>query len=152
MKTAPNSELISPCGMNCAICASYLAMKNDVKSKGIRMPYCAGCRPRNKKCAFLKKHCSKLSNCEVSFCFECEGFPCDRLKSIDGRYKSLYRMSMIENLVFIKANGLEKFLDSQEQSWRCGNCGELVCCHNGLCFKCNLEKLSIKKQKYRWDE
>ncbi|MFC1995459.1 DUF3795 domain-containing protein [Chloroflexota bacterium] len=50
-----NEELIAPCGMNCGICSGYLASKYDIKSKGIKMPYCIGCRPRDKKCAFLKK-------------------------------------------------------------------------------------------------
>ena len=152
MTAEKDPELISPCGMNCAICSGYLSYKNDVKNKGIRMPYCIGCRPRNKNCAFLKKHCSKLANDEVIFCFECSSFPCDRLRTIDSRYKSRYRMSMIENLNFIKENGIEKFLDNQEKSWKCGNCGELVCCHNGICFNCSIEKLRNRKQKYRWDE
>jgi hypothetical protein len=42
-------ELIAPCGMNCAICSGYLVYEHDVKSKRIRMPYCSGCRLRNKK-------------------------------------------------------------------------------------------------------
>jgi hypothetical protein len=113
---------------------------------------CPGCRPRNKKCAFLKGHCSKLSKGEVTFCFECASFPCDRLRTIDSRYRSRYRMSMIENLSFIKENGMEKFLECQEETWKCQNCGELISCHNGLCFNCDLEKLKNKKQKYRWNE
>jgi len=48
-------DLIAPCGMNCALCASYLALVNDLKSKGIKISYCTGCRARNKKCAFMKK-------------------------------------------------------------------------------------------------
>jgi len=144
--------LVAPCGMNCALCSGFLALKNDLKSKGIRMIRCTGCRPRNKKCAFLKKHCSKLSKGEVTFCFECESFPCKRLRTIDERYRSRYRMSMIENLRFIREHGMEKFLEEQEKSWKCLNCGELICCHNGLCFNCDLEKLRNKKQKYRWKE
>ncbi len=46
-------ELIAPCGMDCAVCSSYLALKNDVRAKGVRMAYCKGCRPRDKKCSFL---------------------------------------------------------------------------------------------------
>ncbi len=144
--------MISPCGMNCALCSSYLAFKNDVTSKGVKMPYCKGCRPRNKNCAFLKKSCSKLLNGEVNFCFECTSFPCDRLTSIDKRYKSLFRMSMIENLNLIKEKGIDKFLTEQNEVWKCKSCGELICCHNGICYKCSLEKLKSKKQKYRWDE
>jgi hypothetical protein len=147
-----NPDLIAPCGMNCALCAGYLALKNDLKSKGIMVISCPGCRPRNKKCAFLKKQCSKLSNGEVTFCFECNSFPCDRLRTIDKRYRSRYRMSMIENLNFIKENGMKKFLNSQEKTWKCQDCGELISCHNGLCFNCDLEKLKNRKQKYRWNE
>ncbi|MCW4044943.1 MAG: DUF3795 domain-containing protein [Candidatus Bathyarchaeota archaeon] len=152
MKTAKDllSDLIAPCGMNCALCASYLALKNDVKNKGVHMPYCAGCRPRNKNCAFLKKHCSKLRNAEVTFCYECSSFPFDRLKTIDNRYKARYRMSMIDNLNFIKQQGMLKFLAEQEKSWSCPNCGKTVCCHNGVCFNCSLDKLISIKEKYRW--
>jgi hypothetical protein len=126
MKAERDSELVSPCGMNCALCSGYLAFKNDVRRNDIRMPYCTGCRPRNKNCAFLKKHCSKLQNGEVTFCFECTSFPCERLKTIDNRYKSRYRMSMIENLSFIKDNGIEKFLKEQNETWKCKTCGHTV--------------------------
>jgi len=61
-------ELIAPCGMNCAVCSGYLALKNDVKAKGVRMPYCKGCRPRDKKCAFLKKRCDLLLNKQLEYC------------------------------------------------------------------------------------
>lgn len=152
MKTTIDPDLIAPCGMNCALCAGYLAAKNDLKNKRIKMINCPGCRPRNKKCAFLKGHCTQLSNREVTYCFECTSFPCDKLKTIDKRYRSRYRMSMIENLNFIKQNGIEKFLKSQEETWKCPNCGELISCHNGLCFNCDLEKLRNKKKKYRWSE
>lgn len=153
MKTAKNliPELIAPCGMNCALCASYLALQSEVKSKGIRIPYCTGCRPRNKQCAFIKKQCSKLLNGEVTYCYECTSFPCDRLKAIDDRYKERYKMSMIENLSFIKEHGMQNFLEEQAKRWKCPNCGEMICCHNGICFNCDLEKLRSKKEKYRWN-
>jgi len=152
LKMAIDPKLISPCGMNCAICASYLAQRNDIKNKGVRMPYCVGCRPRNKNCAFLKKHCAKIAKGEVTFCFECDSFPCKNLITIDRRYRTRYRMSMIENLIFIKENGMEKFLEEQEKTWKCQTCGELLSCHNGLCFNCDLEKIRNKRQKYRWNE
>lgn len=148
---AKNPELIAPCGMNCALCANYLSLKNNVKSQGIRMPECTGCRPRGKQCAYIKKQCPQL-NAENAFCYECGDFPCHRLKTIDARYQSRYRMSMIENLTFIKEQGLERFLDAQAQKWRCPTCGEMVCCHNGLCFRCDLEKLGAKKKKFRWED
>jgi hypothetical protein len=147
-----NEELIAPCGMNCGICSGYLAFKHETKTKSIRMPYCAGCRPREKKCAFLKKRCDRLLNKQVTFCYECPDYPCENLNHIDKRYKTLYSMSMIENLEFIKKHGIGRFLEKEAAKWQCPECGEVICCHNGLCFNCGLDKLRQKKQKYRWDE
>ena len=145
-------ELIAPCGMNCAVCASYLAKKNKIKEKGVKIPYCDGCRPRNKRCAFLMKSCLLLSENKVRYCHECKDFPCSKLESIDKRYRERYRMSMIENLNFIREKGIEKFLLSEKKKWQCPECGEIISCHNGLCFECDLEKLNKLKNKYRWEE
>ncbi|MFC1942706.1 DUF3795 domain-containing protein [Chloroflexota bacterium] len=147
-----DKELIAPCGMNCEICSGYLASKHDIKSEGIRMPCCAGCRPRDKKCAFLKKRCSLLLGNQVEYCYECESFPCTGLIHIDNRYKTLYRMSMIENLESIKTKGITEFLESEAERWKCPECGAVICCHNGICFNCGLEMLRNKKNQYRWED
>lgn len=151
-KEKMNQELIAPCGMNCGICSGYLALKNDVKSKGIRMAYCTGCRPRDKMCAFLKKRCNRLLEGQVQYCYECDDFPCANLLKLDKRYRALYRMSMIENLEYIKENGVEQFLKREEEKWKCPQCGEIICCHNGICFSCRLDKLKNKKKLYRWED
>ena len=145
-------ELIAPCGMNCGICSGYLAFKYDVKSKGIRMPYCIGCRPRDKQCAFLKKRCNLLLEGKVQYCYECEDFPCTRLQHLDQRYSSNFRMSMLENLEYIRENGIEQFLLKEEEKWKCPECGAVICCHNGICFNCGLDKLKNKKKRYRWED
>jgi hypothetical protein len=147
-----NEELIAPCGMNCAICSGYLARQYEVKSQGIRMPYCTGCRPRDKQCAFLKKRCQLLLSGQVQYCYECPDFPCERLRHIDRRYKTFFRISLIENLEDIKEKGIEAFLKKEEEKWRCPECGGVICCHNGICFNCGVEKLKAKKRKYRWEE
>jgi len=147
-----NEELIAPCGMNCAICSGYLAYQHDVKSMGIRMPYCAGCRPRDKQCAFLKKRCELLLADKVRYCYECDNFPCERLEHLDKRYRTHFRMSMLENLKYIKKNGIIQFLEKEQKTWVCSGCGGVICCHNGLCFDCSLDILREKKQKYCWDE
>jgi len=138
--------------MNCGICSGYLAFKHDVKSRGIGMPYCSGCRPRDKKCAFLKKRCDLLLGGQVQYCYECKDFPCSRLANIDKRYRASFRMSMIENLEFIRKNGIKTFLEKEEQRWKCPGCGAEICCHNGICFNCGLNKLKNKKKLYRWED
>jgi hypothetical protein len=152
MKKEMQEILIAPCGMNCALCSSYLAMKVDLKKQGIQRSYCTGCRPRGKNCAFMKKACEKLGNGLIKYCHECADFPCRRLKGLDKRYRERYRMSMIENLEFIRDKGMAAFLKQQTKQWKCPECGGVICCHNGLCFKCGVEKLKAKHLKYSWEE
>ena len=148
-----NEELIAPCGMNCAICSGYLALEHDVKSKGIRMPYCSGCRPRDKQCAFLKKKCELLLAAKVRYCYECGSFPCERLEHLDKRYRTYFKMSMIDNLEYIKKNGINQFLEKEKERWTCPECGGVICCHNGICFDCSLSKLKKNRKKlYRWED
>ena len=151
MESFNKISLIAPCGMNCGLCVSYLAMKYDLKKQGFRKTYCSGCLPRGKNCTFMKNHCDLLGKGLVRFCYECENFPCIRLKALDKRYRTKYHMSMIENLEFIKEHDIERFLEKEEAKWCCSECGEVICCHNGLCLNCGLDKLRQNK-KYRWDE
>jgi len=127
-------------------------LEYNIKSKGVRMAYCKGCRPRDKKCAFLKKKCSLILNNQVEFCYECRDFPCENLKHSDERYRTFFHTSLIDNLNFIKEYGLVKFLEKEEKKWECPNCGKTICCHNGICFNCGLEKLKNKKKLYRWED
>ncbi|MBI5001247.1 MAG: DUF3795 domain-containing protein [Euryarchaeota archaeon] len=152
MEKNERALLVAPCGMDCAICGAYLAGKHDVKSKGVRMPYCKGCRPRGKMCAFLKKRCPTLMQGGVEFCFECGSFPCGRLRTIDKRYRERYRTSLIGNSKLLRKIGMGAFLRKQEKEWRCAKCGGTICCHNGLCFACDIYELRKRKQKYRWRE
>jgi len=101
----PREILIAPCGMDCAICAQYLARQNEVKKKRIKIPYCTGCRIRGKNCAFIIKHCALLRQGKVKYCFECMKFPCRRLKVLDNRYRKRFHMSMIENNELMKKYG-----------------------------------------------
>ena len=144
--------LIAPCGMNCALCSGYLAREYDLRKKGIMKVYCTGCRPRDKMCSFLRKRCELLKNGSVQYCYECDDFPCENLRHLDKRYSTLYRMSMVENLEYIRDNGIGQFLEKEKEKWKCPECGEVICCHNGICFNCGLDKLKNKKRRYRWED
>ena len=144
-------QLSAPCGMNCGLCISYLAMKHELNKKGFARRYCAGCLPRGKNCTFMANHCNLLGKGLVRFCYECVNFPCRRLKDLDKRYRTKCHMSMIENLEFIKKCGMESFLEKETVKWSCPECGGTICCHNGLCLNCSLDKLRQNK-KYRWEE
>jgi hypothetical protein len=126
-------ELIAVCGMNCRICLSYFGYTMSGKK---RKNPCPGCRPTNKICAFIKKRCRKTLLKEVDYCFECDSFPCEILEKLDKKYRERFKMSMIDNLNFIKKNGIEKFLKSQEEKYRCDECGDVICVHNSKCYAC----------------
>jgi len=99
-----DNNLIAPCGMNCGICMAYLRKKNK----------CNGCRAINTwnpktrvECKI--KNCSSLNTSGREFCYECEQYPCKLLKNMDIRYRTKYKMSVIENLESIRDKGLESF-------------------------------------------
>jgi hypothetical protein len=144
-------NLIAPCGMNCSLCVAYQFMKMDINKQGFHKKYCPGCIPRGENCTHMGDRCELLGKGSVRFCFECEAFPCKRLKNLDKRYRTKYHMSMIENLQSIKEHGIQRFLEKEEQKWQCPECGEVICCHNGLCLNCDLDRL-LHNKKYRWNE
>jgi hypothetical protein len=135
-KNPISKELIAPCGMNCAICSRYLAYVNNLKRS-----QCIGCRPAKKNCgAVLKNKCMGNKNIfkgNGSFCFECGFYPCRKLKHLDERYRTNYRMSMIENLESIKKHGIIQFARNQYKKHHCRKCGGLISTHNNKCFKCD---------------
>lgn len=143
-------ELVAPCGMNCNVCANYLAMQNDLLKKGFHKSYCPGCRPRGKNCLFMNNQCLKVGNGLIRFCYECGDFPCPRLKALDKRYRTFYHMSMIENLNFIKEQGMKGFLEKETEKWKCPECKNLISCHNGVCFQCHPGDLKNRTIISRW--
>ena len=124
--------LIAPCGMNCGICIGYLREKNK----------CAGCnsdgenKPNScKKCRI--KNCEYLSDDESGFCYDCERYPCTRLKQLDKRYRTKYHMSMIENLNTIQLKGIDTFIELENQKWTCSYCNARLSAHRNECPECN---------------
>ena len=101
-------ELVASCGMNCGVCLHYLRKRNK----------CLGCFSGRKvnqrpiKCGI--KLCKDRHG---EYCFNCDKFPCERLKRLDKRYRDKYGMSEIENLEYIRDKGLKKFLEKESKSW-----------------------------------
>lgn len=101
-------KLIAPCGMDCGICKAYLRKENK----------CPGCFTGRKvngriiKCG--RRLCKERKG---DFCFECAKFPCDSIKRLDKRYREKYGMSEIENLEYIKDNGIKAFVEKENKKW-----------------------------------
>jgi len=128
--------LIAPCGMNCGVCIGHIREKNQ----------CPGCNEKDayessygRKCTI--RSCQILNSNNWKFCSNnCEKYPCMRLKNLDMRYRTKYGMSMIENLGNIKKFGIEKFVETEQNRWKCSECGVLLCVHRTSCLKCDTKR------------
>jgi hypothetical protein len=130
------SGLIAPCGMNCGICMGYLLRKKD------RCPGCRGSdEQKSASCVRCRiKNCRFFQDGKSRFCYDCDQFPCARLKQLDKRYRTKYGMSMIENLANIKELGLREFVRNEKLRWACPECGGTICVHRGICAACGARK------------
>jgi hypothetical protein len=132
-----DKSLIAPCGMNCGTCIAYLREKNR----------CPGCRIYSAdkaisiqrciipKCIYLDKTASK-------FCYDCEKYPCKRVKQLDKRYSTKYRTSFIENLMMIREKGIDAFLDFESKRRTCKDCGSVLSVHRNKCLSCGNDLIS----------
>lgn len=127
-----DKSLIAPCGMNCGTCIAYLRNKNT----------CPGCRVNSddkavsvRRCIIQK--CVQLEMTESKFCYECDTYPCKRLKQLDKRYRTRYSTSFIENLTMIKEKGIEKFLVFESERRTCITCGSVLSVHRNHCLSCH---------------
>ena len=125
-------ELVAPCGMDCGVCIGHLRDRRP----------CPGCNDKDDSakpnhcvvCAI--KRCEHLAEGSSALCIECPVFPCARLRRLDTRYRSKYRMSMIENLGEVRRVGAEAFVESERARWACGHCGALLSVHRTACPAC----------------
>ena len=123
------TQLIAPCGMNCSVCIAYLRKERR----------CLHCRvdDSNEPPTILNciiRNCETIKTNQSGFCYECESYPCKRLKQLDKRYRTKYSMSMIENLESIKGIGLSDFVENERERWHCAKCGGVICVHRVLLF------------------
>jgi hypothetical protein len=132
-------ELVAPCGMNCGICKAYLAYSRGISKKKGKVIHCPGCLPRQKNCV-IKRGCKMLKKNEIEFCFECKDMPCENLDRLDRRYRKRYDMSMVENLKEIRDQGINEFLKTQEEKYKCPKCGDVISVHDRKCYVCGYTK------------
>ncbi len=102
-------KIIAPCGMNCGICKAHLRQNNP----------CQGCNDAGLEKPKTRAQC-QLRLCDKrkgTFCYDCAEFPCERLRRLDNRYRTRYDMSEIENLTYIRDNGMKKFVEEEHRKW-----------------------------------
>lgn len=125
---------IAPCGMNCGTCIAYLREKKK----------CPGCRVLSadkavsvQRCIITK--CINLEKTKSKFCYDCEKYPCKRIKQLDLRYRTRYGTSFVENLAMIKEKGIAAFLDFESGRRTCPECGSILSVHRSYCIECKTD-------------
>ncbi len=120
-------ENIAKRGMNCALCIAY---QSKIKP-------CPGCRNNLSNARRGCQNCYYYRcNPKLAYCYECEKFPCQKLRKLDQRYIRKYHMSMIENLLNIKEHVIDNFISQQEKKYTCKNCQEIISVHRDYCLNC----------------
>lgn len=121
--------MFAPCGMNCIVCYKHCYHKKP----------CAGClnsdigKPEHcRKCAI--KDCVRDKG--LSYCFECSGYPCKKIKNLEKSYNKRYQASLMENSGFVRQYGLERFMEQQKEKYTCTKCGGIISIHDRECSEC----------------
>ena len=121
MKMPPviNAAFFAPCGMNCMVCYKHC----DVKKP------CAGCLTGD---VGKPEHCRKckIKDCVqgkgLTYCYECDAFPCKLIKNLEKSYNQQYGASLMENSIFVNEHGLATFMEQQLEAYACPNCGGVI--------------------------
>jgi hypothetical protein len=119
-------QLTSPCGLDCFNCPAYLANEDmDLRteiSKRFQLPLelscCVGCRNAKGTISFLgDTHPCKTFLCTankgISYCFECEDFPCDHLHPYAEQASARPHNTKLFNLCLIKKLGVEQWAQNK---------------------------------------
>lgn len=97
---------IGYCGIDCGLCPRYYT---DGKSR------CPGCGGKD----FFEKHpsCSIITCCgknkRLETCADCGDFPCGKMKNWDSADSFVSHKNSLENLRYIRGNGLPSFIRQQ---------------------------------------
>ena len=124
-----DASLLAPCGMNCLLCTRFLRAKEP----------CRGClftdenKPEHcRKC--FKKDCTAARG--ITYCVECEEYPCRRMKYMEETYRTRYLMSLDENGRFALRYGPEAFMEREREKRACRKCGGVISIHERACSEC----------------
>ncbi|MBN2543635.1 DUF3795 domain-containing protein [bacterium] len=136
-------KLDAYCGLYCGACGVFKANKMNIveetakkwklKPENIR---CHGCKSdmiavfctdcHLKLCAEKKK---------VEFCYECDEYPCENLLNFRND-EHPHHSVILNNLEYIKENGLQEWLRQQAKRWSCSKCGTEFSWYEETCQSC----------------
>jgi hypothetical protein len=146
------NKLVGICGLYCGTCPYFLAYrKNDIKyiermsqenKCSLDELRCDGCLSDNvaahcKDCRHGFRTCAAEK--KVTWCFECDAFPCQRLKDFRGVHVVngiSHHEHVIDDLQYMKKYGVEAWVKTQDEAARCSECGEVLYWFDHECPDC----------------
>jgi len=127
-----DTKMFAPCGMNCMVCYKHCYTKKT------KHP-CGGCMVESKN---KPEHCRKckIKDCiqskGITYCYECNEFPCKLIKNLERSYKKRYGVSLVENSQIAKEKDIPFLLNIHNQKYRCPKCGGIISIHDKVCSEC----------------
>ncbi|MBS7632833.1 DUF1028 domain-containing protein [Candidatus Bathyarchaeota archaeon] len=150
-----SSQLLGICGVYCGACSTYRAYNDNDEAileweTRMGMPpdqvYCKGCGSNlvNEWCGNCKfRKCTKDK--EVTYCFECDDFPCQML--IDFSRTRPHRSLGLRNLKKLKSGtDIQELLKQQEKRWACSQCGKKLHWYSEKCPTCGKSFLNATQE------
>jgi hypothetical protein len=142
------------CGIYCGACAVINAIKSDklddfAKKHNYKPDEleCYGCKIT--QTAATKDRCGFLDcaiNKGIEFCFECDEYPCDKLKAFK-EDKHPHHSAIFKNSERIKEIGIEPWFSEQENRWKCTACGGPFSWYDEKCEKCGAKLYNCRDEE-----
>jgi hypothetical protein len=116
-------------------------VKEMSRSMGIPLEnvHCDGCLSDHTSCDCTHGFVSCSRDKKVTWCFQCESFPCERFEEflnthiIDG---ISHHARVVEALGHMKENGVEEWVEEQEDLSKCPKCGKTLHWFARSCPQC----------------
>jgi len=139
-----NTELLAPCSMYCGVCGIYMAHRdnNQKLKEKLANAYrvtpeqivCKGCLSDEK---FVYCQVCGIRACvmekNIDGCHQCEEFPC---KLIDDFPVPVGKKVMLRSVPERKILGTEKWVEQEENRYRCPHCNEQLFRGTKRCGSC----------------
>ncbi len=147
MSSEKKTKLLGICGVYCGACTTYRAyndndreLLNKEERQGIPRDeiYCSGCTSD-----LVNEWCSNcyFRECaterRITYCFECEDFPCKRL--VDFSKTRPHRTLGLMNHKQIRETSIQEWLGHQEKRWTCRSCGKKLHWYSRKCPDCGAD-------------
>jgi len=121
------------CGLYCGACPAMLGTRARTETT-----LCYGCKSDHPAghCATCGiRACARQQG--YAFCYECADLAtCEQMRKFMADEQWPYHQGVLKNLEMIQRDGVAKWLEIQEERWRCANCRASHSWWDETCCQC----------------